>query len=173
MCTFKGIFNTEESIRAAEEDIASWTKQKTTEDGRVRQEEVKEKNSIAQDLIREENDELKLIESHCNEDMNAISKYHCVPSVLCIKGQVHVIFVSCPHLGKKLGELDSELKKIKMQRDNTQKGLNSKLQNNRSEQEQLRERLRQLENEDAELSNKIDQNNKFQAEADQVLKAVL
>ena len=69
-----------------------------------------------------------------------------------------------------MGELDSELKKIKMQRDNTQKGLNSKLQNNRSEQEQLRERLRQLENEDADLSNKIDQNNKFQAEADQVFK---
>ena len=71
------MFNIEESIRAAEEDIASWTKQKTTEDSRVRQEDIKEKNSIAQDLIREENDELKLIESHCNEDLNAISKYLC------------------------------------------------------------------------------------------------
>ena len=99
MCAPLKVYLIEESIRAAEEDIASWTKQKITEDGRVRQEEVKEKNSIAQDLIREENDELKLIESHCSEDLNAISKYHCVPSVLCIKGQVHVIFVSRQEIG--------------------------------------------------------------------------
>ena len=69
----------EESIRAAEEDIASWNKQKTIEDGRVCQDDVKEKNSVAQDLIYEENDELKLIESHCNEDLNAISKHYSVP----------------------------------------------------------------------------------------------
>ena len=86
--------------------------------------------------------------------------------------KLHVIlcsFVSCPHLDKKLGELDSELKKIRMQRDSTQMGLKGKLKNNRDEQERLREKLRQLENEDADLSKKIDQNDRFQAEADQVL----
>jgi len=30
---------------------------------------------MAQDLIREENDELKLIESHCKEDLGSISEY--------------------------------------------------------------------------------------------------
>ena len=77
MCAWMTVINDiEESIRAAEEDIASWTKQKTIEDGRVCQNDVKEKNSVAQDLIHEENDELKLIESHCNEDLNAISEHY-------------------------------------------------------------------------------------------------
>ena len=64
--------NTEESIKAAEEDIASWNQQRTIEDGRVSQGDVTEKQSIAQDLIREENDELKLIESNCNADIKTI-----------------------------------------------------------------------------------------------------
>ena len=68
---------TEESIKAAEEDIASWVQQKTTEDGRVSHGGVKEKNSIAQDLIKEENDELELIEHHCNEDLNIDSMILC------------------------------------------------------------------------------------------------
>ena len=67
-------WNVEESIKAAEEDIASWEQQKKAEDGRVSQGDVTDKKSIAQDLIKEENDELKLIKSHCNEDLNSISK---------------------------------------------------------------------------------------------------
>ena len=67
---------TEESIQAAEEDIAAWRQQRKLEDSQVVQEDVKEKNSIAQDIIREENDELKLIESHCKEDIKSISMYY-------------------------------------------------------------------------------------------------
>ena len=67
-------WNVEESIKAAEEDIASWEQQKKAEDGRVSQGDVTDKKSIAQDLIKEENDELKLIKSHCNEDLNSISE---------------------------------------------------------------------------------------------------
>ena len=66
--------NIEESLKAAEEDIAAYVQQKKAEDGKVVQEEyVKKKNSIAQDLLREEIDELKLIENDCNEDIKAIS----------------------------------------------------------------------------------------------------
>ena len=60
-----------------------------------------------------------------------------------------------------------------MQRDSTQMGLKGKLKNNRDEQEQLRRRLKQLVNEDNELSEKIDQNDRFQAEADQVSNAAV
>ena len=66
--------NVEESIKAAEEDIASWEQQKKAEDGRVSQGDITDKISIAQDLIKQEIDELKLFKSHCNEDRNSISK---------------------------------------------------------------------------------------------------
>ena len=75
------------------------------------------------------------------------------------------------HLDKKMAELDSDVQKIKVQRDKTLMGLKSNLQNNRAEQEKLRERLRQLEKEDKELSDKIKQNDNFQIEADQVLQS--
>ena len=64
---------TEESIKAAEEDIAAWRQQRKLEDSQVALDDVKEKNSVAQDIIQEENDELKLIKSHCKEDIKAIS----------------------------------------------------------------------------------------------------
>ena len=67
-------WNVEESIKAAEEDIASWEQQKKAEDGRVSQGDVTNKKFIAQDLIKEKNDEHKLIKSYCNEDFNRISK---------------------------------------------------------------------------------------------------
>ena len=83
-------WNVEESIKAAEEDIASWTQQKTAEDGRVSQGDVSEKHAIAQDLIKEENDELTLIENHCNEDINGISKCY---SVACQTGDASYLLV--------------------------------------------------------------------------------
>ena len=70
-----------------------------------------------------------------------------------------------------MAELDSDVQKIKAQRDNTQMGLKSNLQSNRAEQEKLRARLRQLEQEDRELSDKIAQNDNFQIEANQVLQS--
>ena len=69
---------------------------------------------------------------------------------------------------KKLGELDAELMNVRMQRDNTQKLLNGKLEKNYSEQDQLRERLKQLKKEEKDLIVKVKQSNRFQAEADQV-----
>ena len=72
------------------------------------------------------------------------------------------------HVEKKLGELDAELMNVRMQRDNTQKLLNGKLEKNYSEQDQLRERLKQLEKEEKDLIAKVKQSNRFQAEADQV-----
>ena len=65
---------------------------------------------------------------------------------------------------------------VRMQRDSTQKLLNGKLEKNYSEQDQLRERLKQLEKEEEDLIAKVKQSNRFQAEADQVasyLKAIL
>lgn len=57
---------------------------------------------------------------------------------------------------------------VRMQRDNTQKLLNGKLEKNYSEQDQLRERLKQLKKEEKDLIVKVKQSNRFQAEADQV-----
>ena len=74
---------TEESIKAAEEDIAAWRQQRKFEDSQVVLEDVKEKDSIAQDIIQEENDELKLIESHCKEDIKTISMYYSVYLLDC------------------------------------------------------------------------------------------
>ena len=65
--------------------------------------------------------------------------------------------------------MDAELKKSKMQRDNKQGGIKGNLQNNHNGQEQLRG-SRQLEK---ELTAKINQNDKFQAEANQVFKSSL
>ena len=79
--------NIEESLKAAEEDIAVCMQQKKAEDGQVVQEDVKAKNSIAQGLLREEIDELKLIESDCNEDIKATSMYYSILAVslfICI-----------------------------------------------------------------------------------------
>jgi len=77
------------------------------------------------------------------------------------------------YVEKKPAELDAELKKIKLQRDDENKILWSKLQSNHSEQEQLRQRLRQLVEEDEDLSAKIKQNDRHQAEADQVFNSTL
>ena len=74
---------------------------------------------------------------------------------------------------RKLGELDTELLKVKAERDKTQKKLNDKLQENRSEQQRLRERLAQLEREDHLLTNTINQNTKFQEEANKVFMSYL
>ena len=63
-----------ESIKAAEEDIDSLQQQRTVEDGRVGLSEIEEKDTIAQKLITEENDELKLIQSNCRTDLDSISK---------------------------------------------------------------------------------------------------
>ena len=66
-----------------------------------------------------------------------------------------------------------ELKKIKNQRDTVQNDLKHKLQNNRNEQQQLRTRLAWLEKEDEDLSDKIGQNDRLQADADKVFKGSL
>ena len=153
---------TGESIKAAEEDIAAWRQQRKLEDSQVAQEDVKEKNSIAQDIIREENDELKLIESHCKEDIKDISMYYLVLAGLLLMSH-------CLLVDRKLGELDTELLKVKAERDKTQKKLNDRLQENRSEQDRLRERLAQLEREDHILTTTINQNTEFQEEANKVL----
>ena len=58
--------------------------------------------------------------------------------------------------------------KIKQQRDNKQNKLNADLLKNRNEQDRLRERLRQLMQEDKLLTTNIDQNNALQAQADKV-----
>ena len=57
--------------------------------------------------------------------------------------------------------------------DTVQNGLKSKLHNNRSEQQDLNNRLRQLEKEEENLTALIKQNDSVQAEANEVLKAVL
>lgn len=72
------------------------------------------------------------------------------------------------YVEKKLGELDAELNRVKLQRNDKQRTLKSVLKKNRDEQEQLQERLRQLVNQDKDLTAKIEQNDKFQADADQV-----
>ena len=50
---------------------------------------------------------------------------------------------------RKLGELDAELQKVKVERKMKQQKLNNDLQENCSEQEMLREKLRLLEKEEA------------------------
>ena len=74
---------------------------------------------------------------------------------------------------RKLGELDTDLTKIRNQRDSVQNGLKSKLHNNRSEQQDLNNRLRQLEKEEQNLTASIKQNDSLQEQANEVLKAVL
>lgn len=161
-------WNVEESIKAAQEDIDSWNQQKSAEDGRVSQGEVSEKHAIAQDLIKEENDELTLIKSHCNEDIIGISECYNLCSSLERRCFTFTCATFC--LDKKLGELDVELKGIKNQRDTVQNDLKLQLQNNRNEQEQLRARLAQLVKEDEDLTDKINQNDRLQVDADKVFK---
>ena len=74
---------------------------------------------------------------------------------------------------KKLGELDADLTKIRNQRDIKQNKRKLKLCNNRSEQQDLNSRLRQLEKEEQNLTAIIKQNDSLQEKANEVLKAVL
>ena len=63
--------------------------------------------------------------------------------------------------------------KIRNQRDTVQNALKSKLHSNRSEQQDLNNRLRQLEKEEQNLTTSIKQNDSLQEKANEVLKAVL
>jgi len=64
----------EESIKAAEEDIDSLQQQRTIGDGHISLGDVEEKDAIAQKLIADENEELKLIQTNCHTDLDTISK---------------------------------------------------------------------------------------------------
>ena len=63
--------------------------------------------------------------------------------------------------------------KIRNQRDTVQNELKLKLHNNRSEQQDLNNRLRQLEKEEQNLTASIKQNDSLQEKANEVLKAVM
>ncbi|XP_065910412.1 myosin heavy chain, striated muscle-like [Dysidea avara] len=130
----------EESIKAAEEDIVSLQRQMTTEHGQIGMADVTERDSVAKKLIDEENDELKLIQSNCTRDLQTIER--------------------------KLDEVDKKVKSVSMERGLQKKQLENSLNKNRQEQEQLRARLSQLEEEDRDLTGRINRNNELQAAAE-------
>lgn len=66
--------------------------------------------------------------------------------------------------------MDKELNRVRRVRNTAQEELNGKLQENRNEQRQLRQRLSMLEDEDRQLTGKIKENNKLQTDADKVFK---
>ncbi|XP_065912629.1 interaptin-like [Dysidea avara] len=121
-----------ESIKAAEEDIDSLQQQRTVEDGRVGLSEIEEKDTIAQKLITEENDELKLIQSNCRTDLDSIKR--------------------------KLDEVGKNVQAVSTEREQQKNQLQYALNNNRQKQEQLRAALRQLEEEDRDLTSWIRKN---------------
>ena len=60
---------------AAEEDVNALQKQQTTEHSRISVNDVSERDGVARKLIDEENDELKLIQSNCTQDLQSIGQY--------------------------------------------------------------------------------------------------
>ena len=69
---------------------------------------------------------------------------------------------------RKLDEVDKKVKSVSMERGLQKKQLENSLNKNRQEQEQLRARLSQLEEEDRDLTGRINRNNELQAAAEKV-----
>jgi len=74
--------------------------------------------------------------------------------------------------GKKLGEVDKNVKAVSARRGQQKRKLQDDLTKNRREQDELQARLRQLEEEDRDLSSQIKRNDQLQATVEMVTIAV-